>query len=76
MSYLDYLAKLDQSYFNWCQIKNGQEDGLSDVNEMMQAIYPGPYVIVEKYSSQKGRFALDLEFENPADRTLFVLRWS
>ena len=49
--------------------------GMNDVNFIMQSLYPGPYQVVEKYLPSRGIFGLELQFSNPKDKTMCLLRW-
>jgi len=72
-----YLTKLQADYVAWTKLGQQCEgDGLADANEMMQACYPGPYHIVERYDPQKAAFTLQLEFDDPREKTMFLLKWS
>jgi hypothetical protein len=71
------LMELELKFASWLKIGNvSRECGLVDVNEMMQAWYPGPYRVVEKYLPDRMVFGFVLEFNDPKEKTVWLLRWS
>ena len=71
------LMELELKFASWLKIGNvSREGGLVDVNEMMQAWYPGPYRVVEKYLPDRMVFGFVLEFNDPREKTMWLLRWS
>jgi hypothetical protein len=42
----------------------------------MQQRFPGPYTLQQRYDSDKGGYYYTLEWENLADRTMWLLRWT
>jgi len=76
---LDVLQKnfTNWIFTNWMLIPLvNKASGLADVNQRMQALYPGPYSVIEKFDPRRGLFVLDLEFASPQARTLWLLKWS
>ena len=55
---------------------NGYGMGMKDVNDIMQDLYPGPYRVVEKYISGSMNFSFELEFDDPKEKTFWLLKWS
>jgi len=47
-----------------------------EVNEQMQKLFPGPYRVVEKYLPNIMAIKFVLEFDDPKEQTLWLLRWS
>ena len=69
------LRELELKFASWLKIGNvSREDGLVDVNEMMQAWYPGPYHVVEKYLPDRMVFGFILEFDDPKEQTMWMLK--
>lgn len=46
------------------------------VTEMMQKKFPGPYIVKERYNSQKGRFEYVLVFNDNRQELFWKLKWS
>lgn len=42
---------------------------------LMQADYPGNYIVVENYNEQTGKFAYSLEFDSDEDRVEFMQKY-
>lgn len=73
----EYLIQLQLRYSSWTKL--GQEcegDGLAEATEMMQAKYPGPYRLTEKYNADRGTFDLKLEFDDPKQETMWLIKYS
>jgi hypothetical protein len=47
---------------------------MKDVNEVMQALYPGPYRVVEKYLTDRMLFGFSLEFDDPHEKIIWLLK--
>ncbi len=75
ITWQEYLIQLQRKYASWTKLGQQCEgDGLADATEMMQAKYPGPYHVVEKYNAGRGYFTLELEFDDPKEKTLWLLK--
>lgn len=48
---------------------------MKTINEMMQANYPGSYIVEEYYDTKRMSFALRLKFEDPKQETFFKLKY-
>ena len=72
----DYLLWLQHTYIGWTVLGSQTTgNGLADANEMMQGRYPGPYRVVEKHYEDFDSFGLELEFDDPKEKTLWLLKW-
>lgn len=49
---------------------------MKTINEIMQAHYPGSYIVEEYYDAKRMSFALRLKFEDPKQETFFTLKYS
>lgn len=77
MTWQYYLQYLQLKYISWNELgKNKTGNGLSDVTELMKERYPGNYQVIEKYDSIQGKFVLKLEFDDPKEETIWLLRQS
>ncbi len=77
MTWQYYLQYLQLKYISWNELgKNKTGNGLSDVTELMKERYPGNYRVIEKYDSIKGECVLKLEFTDPKEETIWLLRHS
>jgi hypothetical protein len=47
---------------------------MKDVNEVMQALYPGPYRVVEKYLIDRMIFVFSLVFDDPREELVWLLK--
>jgi hypothetical protein len=76
LTWQEKLLELEfKFYARWLEIGNvSREDGLADINEMMQAWYPGPYTVIESYISSRGVSGLKLEFKDPHQETIWLLK--
>lgn len=70
----DYLRELELRYNSWKHTYNTQGMGMKDVNEIMQGLYPGPYRVVEKYLPDRMVIGFSLEFDDPKEKTLWLLK--
>lgn len=75
MTWQKYLQYLQLKYASWTQLGNKTGDGLADATELMKKVYPGNYQVIEKYDSIQGKFVLKLEFEDPKEEIVWLLRW-
>jgi hypothetical protein len=66
----DYLRLLEIRYEKWINTNNVDRVLMADVNYLMQDLYPGPYRVVETTSG------FELKFDDPAEQTFWLLRWS
>lgn len=51
-----------------------EEDIVSRAEKFMQIKYPGPYRVEPYYNSQKMKWDLRLQFADPQEETLWILR--
>lgn len=71
------LKQLELKFESWTSNGNtNRDEGLHDVNEIMQEHFPGKYTVIEAYDPKRGVFAFKLKFDDPHDETIFLLRWS
>jgi hypothetical protein len=73
----DHLQELELQYNNSISTYNTQEITMKDmkhVNEVMQALYPGPYRVVEKYLTDRMVFGFSLEFDDPHEKIIWLLK--
>ena len=75
-SWKRYLADLHEQYLQWKKVSDGDPDGLVDATTLMQKRYPGNYVVVEVYDPHSGKFVFKLEFADPAEETVWILKWT
>jgi hypothetical protein len=47
---------------------------MKDVNDLMQDLYPGPYRVVEKYLTDRMIFGFSLEFDDPREEIIWLLK--
>jgi len=77
MTWRDELDRLQHLYIGWTILGSQcQGDGLADATDLMQELYPGPYRVVEKDGESIDSVRLELEFDDPQEKTLWLLRWS
>ena len=65
ISWKQYLVNLEQLHSD-----------MNRVNELMQKYYPGSYTVVEKYIPSRQLFGFVLEFSDPKEETIWLLKWS
>lgn len=70
------LRELQLKYNNWVNTYNTTEMGMKDVNDLMQDLYPGPYRVVGKYLPDRMIIGFELEFDDPKEQTIWLLKWS
>ena len=73
------LETLEIKYNKWINTYNAYnapEIGMQDVNDIMQEYHPGPYRVVEKYLKDRMVVGFELEFDDPKEKTMWLLRWS
>lgn len=70
------LRELQLKYTIWIKTFNSPETGMEDVNIIMQTLYPGPYRVVDKYLPDIKIIDLQLEFDDPKEQTIWLLKWS
>ena len=76
-----------QSYL--CRFSNGlngvvgaggtpvsEEDIVANAEKYMQKKYPGNYTVEQYYNADKMKWDLRLKFDDPKDKTMWLLRWS
>ena len=50
---------------------------LGSVSKYMQERYPGPYrVVIKQHDHDRNLDVLDLEFDDPEEETMWLLKWS
>jgi hypothetical protein len=66
-----------QEYLDdWQQSDRGYTPNeLEYINNEMQELYPGPYKVVKKTSKHKRFYYYEIEFDSPAAKTFFKLKW-
>jgi hypothetical protein len=64
----DYLRQLEIHSNKWINTYNVDEMQMSDVNQLMQDLYPGPYCVVETTDG------FELEFDDPKEQTFWLLK--
>ena len=75
LTWQEKLVQLELKFASWSKIGNvSRENGLIDVNLMMQGYYPGPYTVVESYIPSRGVFGFKLKFEDPQQETIWLLK--
>lgn len=67
----DHLQELELQYNDW---DTTTEMDMKHVNEVMQALYPGPYRVVEKYLTDRMLFGFSLEFDDPHEKIIWLLK--
>ena len=66
----DYLT-------DWQNSDRGYDpDELEGINLKMQAMYPGPYKVVKKLSPYERFYYYEMEFNSPAEETMYKLKWA
>ena len=69
-----HLRELELKYNNWINTYNTKEMGMKDVNDLMQDLYPGPYRVVERYLPDRMVIGFSLEFDDPKEKTFWLLK--
>lgn len=70
------LRELQLKYSIWIKTFNSPETGMQDVNDIMQTLFPGPYRVVGKYLPDIKIIDLELEFDDPREQIIWLLKWS
>ncbi len=70
----DWLRDLELKYNDWKNTYTTTYIGMKDVNDIMQELYPGPYRVVEKYLLGSTKFSFELEFDDPKEKTFWLLK--
>jgi hypothetical protein len=70
----DHLRELELKYNCWRNTLATIEIDMIEVNELMQALYPGPYRVVEKYLTDRMIFGFSLEFDDPHEEIIWLLK--
>ncbi len=70
----DHLRELELKYNSWGNTFTTTEMSMKDVNDLMQVMYPGPYRVVEKYLSDRMVIGFSLEFDDPKEQTMWLLK--
>lgn len=50
------------------------EEVMKTIQEVMQANYPGPYIVEEFYDAKRMCFALRLKFNSPQEETMWTIK--
>jgi hypothetical protein len=83
--YAPYIPKLNLSWQTHLNLyRTNVVTGTSGTTEPLvetatkelQSKFPGPYVVEEFYNAKVGRFDLRLKFEDPKEKTMWLLKWS
>lgn len=53
-----------------------EQDIISNAEKYMQIRYPGPYRVEQFYNPEKMKIDLRLQFDDPREQTMWMLRWS
>ena len=53
-----------------------EENIVANAQKYMQKKYPGPYRVEQFYNADKMKWDLRLKFEDPKEKTMWLLRWS
>ena len=53
-----------------------EEDIVDNAQKYMQIKYPGNYKVESYYNSDKMKWDLRLKFDDPKDKTMWLLKWS
>ena len=53
-----------------------EKDIIANAEHYMQRRYPGPYRVESYYNSEKMRWDLRLQFDDPREETMWLMRWS
>lgn len=73
ISWKHYLINLEHLHL----LHPYQKDwDMNRVNEIMQKYYPGSYTVVEKYIPSRQLFGFVLEFSDPKEETMWLLKWN
>lgn len=61
---------------NWQRSDRGYDPNeILTINEYMQNRYPGPYKVVKKLSPHERFYYYEMEFDSPAEETMYRLKW-
>jgi len=75
MSHKKFLRELQARHTSWTKLgMSAPNDGMASVNRAMQNRYPGSYQVLERYDHVRGMFMLTLEFSDPKEYTIWLLR--
>ena len=53
-----------------------EEDIISRAEKYMKIRYPGPYRVEQFYNAEKMKWDLRLQFDDPKQETMWLLKWS
>ena len=53
-----------------------EEDIVDNAQKYMQIKYPGNYKVESYYNAEKMKWDLRLKFDDPKDKTMWLLKWS
>lgn len=80
MKYQEYLNYYSLRMFDGTTLPmmklNPEKTILDCAQEELQQKWPGNYRIEEFYNPKKGRIDLRLQFNDPKEETMWLLRWS
>jgi hypothetical protein len=74
MSWQEWLNELQLKYGYW--VKRSPGDALMHITNDMQKQFPGNYHVIDVYDSQSTLLKLDLMFDNPEEKTFWMIKWS
>ena len=66
------LKELEIQHQHW--LRTYHRTNITNVNEIMQELYPGPYRVVEKYLPDNVLIHFELEFDDPKEQTMWLLK--
>lgn len=62
---------------DWATSDRGYDpDEMTTINQRMQEKYPGPYKVVKKMSPYERFYYYEMEFNSPAEETMYKLKWT
>ena len=53
-----------------------EADIVTNAEKYMQLKYPGPYTVEQYYNADKMKWDLRLQFDDPRQKTMWLLKWS
>jgi hypothetical protein len=84
MSWQEFLHALQRKYNDWrpsvdfsddgVHCTPSRLDGVRDFYELMQDSFPGPDRITKRFDLEQAIYVFDLEFDNPEEKILWMLK--
>lgn len=79
MTYRQLLVHLHSNKLQYSNLpvseqEDKEKEAMKTIDEIMQANYPGPYVVEEYYDTKRMSFSLRLKFNSPAEETLWTIK--